>query len=207
MATPWYRYKPPTIDNIEQILESTLSGGQVLQKLWHPTYASFLSPKSLFCFPKWTKQTNKRITGKLVWHCEIWHSHNGNEVISAVYRNDLYSYANWLQWLQWKKFTISRIWLFFQVRELENPGEVYRTCMDIMCKLAAKGLIHCDFNEFNLLVSSNFNLFPCTLIILLSDFGCTHLLISAYFDTTRRVSVFEYIYDSHKTCIPQGIKN
>ena len=39
-----------------------------------------------------------------------------------------------------------------QVRELENPGFVYAQCMDLMAKLAAKGLIHCDFNEFNLLV-------------------------------------------------------
>lgn len=39
------------------------------------------------------------------------------------------------------------------MRELQNPGEVYLQCMEIMARLAAKGLIHCDFNEFNLLVS------------------------------------------------------
>ena len=30
---------------------------------------------------------------------------------------------------------------------------VYQQCMDMMTRLAAKGLIHCDFNEFNLLVN------------------------------------------------------
>ena len=39
-----------------------------------------------------------------------------------------------------------------QVRELANPGQVYETCMDLIYRLAAKGLIHCDFNEFNLMV-------------------------------------------------------
>ena len=39
-----------------------------------------------------------------------------------------------------------------QVRELRNPGAVYAQLMDLLARLAAKGLIHCDFNEFNLLV-------------------------------------------------------
>lgn len=38
-----------------------------------------------------------------------------------------------------------------QVRELRQPGEVYAQLMDLLARLAAKGLIHCDFNEFNLL--------------------------------------------------------
>ena len=29
---------------------------------------------------------------------------------------------------------------------------MYRQCMQLMTRLAAKGLVHCDFNEFNLLV-------------------------------------------------------
>lgn len=40
-----------------------------------------------------------------------------------------------------------------QVRDLQNPGDVYAQCMAIMSRLASKGLIHCDFNEFNLLAS------------------------------------------------------
>jgi RIO-like serine/threonine protein kinase len=32
------------------------------------------------------------------------------------------------------------------------PVQVYLTCMELLSRLAGKGLIHCDFNEFNLLV-------------------------------------------------------
>ncbi len=39
-----------------------------------------------------------------------------------------------------------------QVRELGNPGEIYKQCMGMMARLAELGLVHCDFNEFNLLV-------------------------------------------------------
>ena len=42
----------------------------------------------------------------------------------------------------------------WQVRELGNPGEIYRQCMGMMARLAELGLVHCDFNEFNLLVSA-----------------------------------------------------
>ena len=38
------------------------------------------------------------------------------------------------------------------MRELQDPAGVYRQCMRLMTRLAAKGLVHCDFNEFNLLV-------------------------------------------------------
>ena len=40
-----------------------------------------------------------------------------------------------------------------QVHELANPGAVYEECMNLMTRLAQLGLVHCDFNEFNLLVS------------------------------------------------------
>lgn len=39
-----------------------------------------------------------------------------------------------------------------QVRELMNPGEIFKQCMGMMARLAQLGLVHCDFNEFNLLV-------------------------------------------------------
>ncbi|KAK9840755.1 hypothetical protein WJX81_002413 [Elliptochloris bilobata] len=42
--------------------------------------------------------------------------------------------------------------LLVQVRELRHPSDVYAQLMDLLARLAAKGLIHCDFNEFNLLV-------------------------------------------------------
>jgi len=42
--------------------------------------------------------------------------------------------------------------LLNQIKEINNPGLVYTQCMDIIVRLAEHGLIHCDFNEFNLIV-------------------------------------------------------
>jgi RIO kinase 2 len=42
-----------------------------------------------------------------------------------------------------------------QVKKLRHPAQVYLTCMELISRLAGKGLIHCDFNEFNLLVGGS----------------------------------------------------
>lgn len=39
-----------------------------------------------------------------------------------------------------------------QVRRLSNPRAVYSLLMDLLARLAGLGLVHCDYNEFNLLV-------------------------------------------------------
>lgn len=39
-----------------------------------------------------------------------------------------------------------------QVKEFANPQKVYQECMKLLVRLAELGLVHCDFNEFNLLV-------------------------------------------------------
>ena len=40
-----------------------------------------------------------------------------------------------------------------QVKELGQTGLIFRQCLGLMARLAELGLVHCDFNEFNLLVS------------------------------------------------------
>lgn len=47
---------------------------------------------------------------------------------------------------------VSTIPPFLQVRELGHPAYVYSQAMDLIHRLAACGLVHCDFNEFNLLI-------------------------------------------------------
>ena len=37
------------------------------------------------------------------------------------------------------------------MKEVGEAGPVYRQCMALMVRLAQLGLVHCDFNEFNLL--------------------------------------------------------
>ena len=38
------------------------------------------------------------------------------------------------------------------MRELDDPATVYNDCMELVVKLANHGLIHGDFNEFNLML-------------------------------------------------------
>jgi RIO kinase 2 len=38
------------------------------------------------------------------------------------------------------------------VRHLEDPGPIYEKMMDIMCDITNLGLIHCDYNEFNVML-------------------------------------------------------
>lgn len=42
-----------------------------------------------------------------------------------------------------------------QVKEVQDYPKAYTTIMGLVVKLAEHGLIHCDFNEFNLLVSAS----------------------------------------------------
>lgn len=52
-------------------------------------------------------------------------------------------------------FLVSRV----QVKELRNPAHAFETILGLIVRLAQHGLIHCDFNEFNLMVQSRGDLF------------------------------------------------
>ncbi|OAE26191.1 hypothetical protein AXG93_3457s1170 [Marchantia polymorpha subsp. ruderalis] len=42
-----------------------------------------------------------------------------------------------------------------QVKELANPDVAFETIMNLIVRLAQHGLIHCDFNEFNLMIDDD----------------------------------------------------
>lgn len=42
-----------------------------------------------------------------------------------------------------------------QLRELSDPANVYDECMNFIVNLASCGLIHGDFNEFNIMVKDD----------------------------------------------------
>ncbi|KAJ3275877.1 Serine/threonine-protein kinase RIO2 [Terramyces sp. JEL0728] len=42
-----------------------------------------------------------------------------------------------------------------QIHDLEDPGKLYSNLMNLIVRLACAGLIHGDFNEFNLLIKDN----------------------------------------------------
>lgn len=43
----------------------------------------------------------------------------------------------------------------YQVRHMCNTEEIYNTAMSLVVRLAEIGLVHCDFNEFNLMIDED----------------------------------------------------
>ncbi|KAB5515740.1 hypothetical protein DKX38_026388 [Salix brachista] len=42
-----------------------------------------------------------------------------------------------------------------QVKELQNPETIFETVLGVIVRLAEHGLIHCDFNEFNIMIDDD----------------------------------------------------
>ncbi|CAN1845547.1 Serine/threonine-protein kinase rio2 [Linum perenne] len=42
-----------------------------------------------------------------------------------------------------------------QVKQLQNPEVVFETVLGLIVRLAERGLIHCDFNEFNIMIDDD----------------------------------------------------
>ncbi|XP_068660043.1 serine/threonine-protein kinase rio2-like [Aristolochia californica] len=42
-----------------------------------------------------------------------------------------------------------------QVKQLQNPDSVFETIIGLVVRLAEHGLIHCDFNEFNIMINDD----------------------------------------------------
>ncbi|CAI7836071.1 unnamed protein product, partial [Closterium sp. NIES-53] len=66
-----------------------------------------------------------------------------------------------------------------QVRELQRPQVVFDQVLSLIIRLTAVGLIHCDFNEFNLLVDEEENI---TMIDFPQMVSISHRNAKMYFD-------------------------
>lgn len=66
-----------------------------------------------------------------------------------------------------------------QVADLKHPENVYSECMELIVSLAALGFIHCDFNEFNLLVTSEDKIYVIDFPQMVS---ISHTNAKTYFD-------------------------
>ncbi|XP_032230238.2 serine/threonine-protein kinase RIO2 [Nematostella vectensis] len=66
-----------------------------------------------------------------------------------------------------------------QVHNLNDPGAVYSDLMELIVKLASFGLIHCDFNEFNLMLNDKDQI---TVIDFPQMVSISHLNAQWYFD-------------------------
>lgn len=50
---------------------------------------------------------------------------------------------------------LTLVFPIIQVKDLKNPAKTYADCMELILKLANHGLIHGDFNEFNLMCNDD----------------------------------------------------
>lgn len=75
-----------------------------------------------------------------------------------------------------------------QVKQLQNPEVVFETIIGLVVRLAEHGLIHCDFNEFNIMVCGRH-------LILLSPhlWSCFFYYCWVTFCSMRLF--FQYIFD------------
>lgn len=66
-----------------------------------------------------------------------------------------------------------------QVKELENRDVVFETVLGLIVRLAEHGLIHCDFNEFNIMIDDDENI---TMIDFPQMVSVSHRNAQMYFD-------------------------
>jgi len=75
--------------------------------------------------------------------------------------------------------TLSHSYQLNSIAVLRHPGRVFSVLMELVVRLAGVGLIHCDFNEFNLLVDDNE-------VVTMIDFpqmvSTSHINAKYYFD-------------------------
>jgi len=65
------------------------------------------------------------------------------------------------------------------IKDIDKPGKIYDELMSIIVRLASYGLIHSDFNEFNLMVSDDGHV---TMIDFPQMVSISHLNAEYYFD-------------------------
>ena len=75
--------------------------------------------------------------------------------------------------------SLSHSYQLNSIAVLRHPGRVFSVLMELVMRLAGVGLIHCDFNEFNLLVDDNE-------VVTMIDFpqmvSTSHINAKYYFD-------------------------
>ena len=75
--------------------------------------------------------------------------------------------------------SLSHAYQLNSIAVLRHPSRVFGVLMALVCRLAGVGLIHCDFNEFNLLVDDDENV---TMIDFPQMVSTSHINAQYYFD-------------------------
>ena len=81
-----------------------------------------------------------------------------------------------------------------RVKQLDDPGATYAACIELILRLAAHGLIHCDFNEFNLLMDADQNLIVIDYPQVVS---VDHINAEFYFDRDVEC-IFQFFKKRHR---------
>ena len=74
------------------------------------------------------------------------------------------------------------------MKELQNPDTVFETIISLVVRMAEHGLIHCDFNEFNIMVWHSFFISVYVMcwyeimVLLFSELSCPHFSHFIFFD-------------------------
>ncbi|KAL4193854.1 hypothetical protein AMTRI_Chr06g179000 [Amborella trichopoda] len=58
-------------------------------------------------------------------------------------------------WLYLSRLAAKKEFAFMKVKQLQNPETIFETIVGIVVRLAEHGLIHCDFNEFNIMIDDD----------------------------------------------------
>ncbi|CAM6050463.1 unnamed protein product [Sphagnum compactum] len=87
-----------------------------------------------------------------------------------------------------------------QVKKLQNPERAFDTILGLITRLAEHGLIHCDFNEFNLMVDDKENI---TMIDFPQMVSVSHRNAEMYFD--RDVECIFKFFGKRFNFSPSGV--
>jgi RIO kinase 2 len=79
------------------------------------------------------------------------------------------------------------------VKELQNPEKVYNDLMILIVRLANYGLIHSDFNEFNILINEKEEI---TLIDFPQMVSIDHENAEMYTNTLKTIKFFFFSIES-----------
>ncbi|KAL6185521.1 hypothetical protein ACLB2K_041654 [Fragaria x ananassa] len=94
-------------------------------------------------------------------------------------KRDYLKHRSSFNWLFLSRLAALREFSFMKVKQLENPEIVFNTIIGLVVRLAEHGLIHCDFNEFNIMIDDDEKI---TMIDFPQMVSVSHRNAQMYFD-------------------------
>ncbi|KAL0755770.1 hypothetical protein Bca101_093438 [Brassica carinata] len=67
-------------------------------------------------------------------------------------KRDYLRHRSSFSWLYLSRLAALKEFAFMKVNQLQNPETIFEKIIGIVVRLAEHGLIHCDFNEFNIMI-------------------------------------------------------